>query len=367
MNPKITIIGGGIAGLCTAYHLAESSQAEITLIDKNNFGMETSIKAAGMLTPASEVHLEEEKFKDLYIESLNYYPEFIKNLVNNCKNKIDYKQNGCLLVGLTEDGQKDLTHQKIFLDKLGFQYEEMNQIEIQKKEPLINPQIQYGIWINDEGYIKPESLILILIEKLKYLGVTLIDNQEVSEIEVEGDRISKIKLNHNQEVTSDVYALCTGNNIPNIPIDIPIRSIKGQALSIDLKEYKISSPIRAHFRYPIYLVPYHDGKLIIGATSEEKSDQEITAGGLLDLIYAAWQILPIVYEQPVMSTWSGLRPTSPDHQPIIGSSPLKNLFLNLGLYRHGILISPYIGREMAKLILNQQTSIDWDKFSINRF
>ncbi len=57
------------------------------------------------------------------------------------------------------------------------------------------------------------------------------------------------------------------------------------------------------------MVPRNDGKIIIGATVEEKGfDSSITVGAIYNLLKAAWEMVPIVYELPIVEMWCGFRP-----------------------------------------------------------
>src|SRR3546814_8504907 len=76
----------------------------------------------------------------------------------------------------------------------------------------------------------------------------------------------------------------------------------------------------------IYLVPRDDGRLIVGATVEERGfDTSMTAGGLLALLEAAWRAVPGIEELPVVETWVGFRPGCHDDAPILGPSGIDGL------------------------------------------
>ena len=73
----------------------------------------------------------------------------------------------------------------------------------------------------------------------------------------------------------------------------------------------------------VYMVPRHDGRLLLGATVEEKGfDSELTAGGVLTLLEAAWRAVPAIEELPIDEMWVGHRPGSRDDAPILGAGPL---------------------------------------------
>jgi glycine oxidase len=100
-------------------------------------------------------------------------------------------------------------------------------------------------------------------------------------------------------------------------------------------------------------VPRRDGRLIVGATVEEKSfDTALTAGGLLTLLEAAWRAVPAIEELPIDEMWVGHRPGSRDDAPILGHGPVQNLIYATGHHRNGILLAPVTADTIARLVLD---------------
>jgi glycine oxidase len=100
------------------------------------------------------------------------------------------------------------------------------------------------------------------------------------------------------------------------------------------------------------MVPRLDGRLLIGATLEEKGfNTQITFGGMRQLIEAAWEVLPALDEYPIVETWAGLRPGTLDDAPILGKTPIENLLLAVGHYRHGILLTPITAKILSEIVL----------------
>ena len=116
-----------------------------------------------------------------------------------------------------------------------------------------------------------------------------------------------------------------------------------------------------------YLVPKRDGRLIIGATSEEMGfDDEPTAGGIYELLRGAYEVLPGTYELPLIDIWTGFRPGSRDNGPILGPSPVDGLHFCTGHYRNGIQQTPISVTHVADRILGHEGR-ELDAFSIHRF
>ena len=97
------------------------------------------------------------------------------------------------------------------------------------------------------------------------------------------------------------------------------------------------------------------------------STRVLTVGGVFELLRGAWEVVPGVYELPILETWTGLRPGSRDNAPILGKTPIENLIYATGHYRNGILLTPVTAYEIAKLILTGETSETIAPFQLGRF
>jgi len=119
----------------------------------------------------------------------------------------------------------------------------------------------------------------------------------------------------------------------------------------------------------VYLIPRLDGRLLVGATVEERGfDDRLTAGGILSLLDGAWRALPGVEELPIDEMWVGFRPSSRDDAPILGPSPVvEGLVLATGHHRNGILLLPVTADAVARLILTGTVDESIRPFGIDRF
>lgn len=369
----VVVIGAGISGLCTSYFLTLKGH-RVTLIDKSTVGSGASSKAAGMLTPSSEVHLGENSLVALFLNSCDYYNRFIKQITNDKPELVDYHRNGSLQVATEPDGQKELIRLAEFQKKMGFQTRTLLKHQINELEPALSQRTLMGVYAEDEGCVDNRKLIDLLKTKLLQSELcTILENKSVQHIEFEGRTIKSLTIDENepQKIEADVFVCTTGVDCIHSDlksrVNLPLRGVKGQALEILASPGQIKHPLRIYHRYPIYLVPRFDGRIIIGATNEELTDKNVTAGGLMDLIYAAWQTLPFIYDSPILNTWAGLRPTTKDHKPVVGKTNVNNLFILTGLYRHGIMVGPYLARELVSLIEGEWTDMDLKEFSPERF
>jgi glycine oxidase len=146
-----------------------------------------------------------------------------------------------------------------------------------------------------------------------------------------------------------------------------VRPIKGQMLAVRMDP---AAPLLRHVVWApnAYLVPRRDGRLIVGATVEERGfDDKLTAGGVMALLDGAWRALPAIEELPIDEMWVGFRPGSRDDAPILGTCEVDGLVLATGHYRNGILLTPITADAVSALVLTGRTPEAICAFGIGRF
>ena len=189
---------------------------------------------------------------------------------------------------------------------------------------------------------------------------------------MQGSRAKGLLLDDGETAIADIVVLAAGawsRGIAGLPPDRrpPVRPLKGQVLTLRMDA---AAPLISHVVWApgAYMVPRNDGRLIVGATVEEKGfDETITAGGVLTLLEAAWRALPAVEELPIEEMCVGFRPGSRDDAPILGRGPFDGLFYATGHHRNGILLAPVTADAMARLILDDVVEPAIRPFGLERF
>jgi glycine oxidase len=130
---------------------------------------------------------------------------------------------------------------------------------------------------------------------------------------------------------------------------LPVRPVKGQILRLAGAGGLLTGTVRALVRgRQVYLVPYGDGRLVVGATVEDRGfDDTVTAGGVYELLRDAVEVLPGVTELELTETLARWRPTTPDNAPLLGPGGLDGLVLATGHHRNGVLLTPVTGDAVA--------------------
>ena len=151
-----------------------------------------------------------------------------------------------------------------------------------------------------------------------------------------------------------------------LDITLPIIPQRGQALAL----HQPLKPLRhIIFGEAAYLTPKRNNMIIVGATKEEVGfDTNTSPGGLSWLLNSATRLFPTFESCTVDHIWAGLRPRTPDNQPILGPAPgWENVTLAAGHGSIGIMLSAITGQSIAELILTGQTPQVLLPFSVTRF
>jgi glycine oxidase len=147
-----------------------------------------------------------------------------------------------------------------------------------------------------------------------------------------------------------------------------LRGVRGEIVRLHAPEIELHHMLRLlHPRYPVYIVPRAEGKLIVGATSIESDDRSsVSVRGALELLASAYSLLPALAEARILEFNTQVRPALPDNLPAFRfDRERKALYIN-GLYRHGFLLTPTIVEEaLALLSLVGESAGRWPCLDVN--
>jgi glycine oxidase len=163
-----------------------------------------------------------------------------------------------------------------------------------------------------------------------------------------------------------IAAGCWSGQVSGLPRPIPVRPIHGQLLALKADPGSLSHVLTSP---RVYLVPRRDGRVIVGATTEETGfDRAVTESAVAGLRAAAVEAVPMLAEAPLLGSWSGLRPGTPDGLPILGPDPnVDGLFYATGHYRNGILLAPLTARLIFSSLRGRPPEVEIAPFAIERF
>ena len=369
-RPRVAIIGAGVVGLGIAWRMA--ARATVTVFDRGEAGSGASRAAAGMLAACCEAEPGEEALVALGRESQARWPAFAADLEHATGVDVELRREGTLVLALTADDQAEIAHRLEFQRGLDLPLEWLSPASTRAREPHLAGKIAGALFSPEDHQVDNRKLVRALRIAAEAAGVKIHEHRAVKEIVVRGGRAIGVMLEDGTTAAADMVVLAAGawsRGIGGLPPDRrpPVRPVKGQTLALRMDA---AAPLLSHVLWApgAYLVPRRDGRLIVGATVEEKGfDAAITAGGLLTLLEAAWRAVPAVEELPVEEIWVGHRPGSRDDAPILGRGPLDGLFYATGHHRNGILLAPVTADAMARLVLDDVAEPALRPFGLERF
>jgi len=370
-KPAVAIIGAGVIGLGIAWRLTARG-VSVQVFDKGASGAGASHAAAGMLAACSEAEPGEEALVALGRESQARWGAFAAELQQASGIDVDLRTEGTLVVALTVDDQARLNHQLVFQQRLGLPLQWISAAETRRREPHLAGKLAGAVFSPEDAQVDNRKLAAALRIAAERAGARVNEHCPVAAISASGGRVDGIVLTGGTKVAADVVVLAAGawsRGIDGIPSDLrpPVRPIKGQMLALRMDA---AAPLLRHVIWApgAYLVPRLDGRLLVGATVEEKGyDTALTAGGLLTLLEAAWRAVPAVEELPIDEMWVGHRPGSRDDAPILGAGGIDGLIYATGHHRNGILLAPVTADAISRLILDGADQPALRPFSIERF
>ncbi len=343
----VAIVGGGVIGLALAWRLAEHGRA-VTVFERDRVGRGASYAAAGMLAPAAEIQFEEADLYRLGRESLRRWPAFARDLEKASGVDVDYRSEGTLVVADDRDAAEALRRLYQFQQAHDVPVEWLTGAEVREIESMLSPRLAAAIYSPEDHQVDNRRVLEALRVAAERAGVTLCEGTPVRAVEPDAERPA-IVTGSEDRIEASLVVLAAGawvRRIDGIEPAPPVRPVKGQMLSLRAEPpFALTHVVRGP---DAYLAPKSDGRLVIGATSEEMGfDMTVTAGGLYRLLEGAVEVVPGVEELEVVETWAGLRPASRDHAPLLGAAGAPGIVLAAGHYRHGILLTPVTADELA--------------------
>ena len=373
--PKVAIIGAGVIGLGIAWQLAARG-ARVDVFDRGAAGSGASHAAAGMLAACCEAEPGEDALVALGRESQARWPAFAQELEQVAGIDVELRREGTLVVALTADDQARLFHHLEFQRQLDLPLSWISAAETRKREPHLAGKLAGAVLSPEDHQVDNRKLAAALIVAARSAGASIHEQTPVARIATRGRRVEGVVLADGTSHAADAVVLAAGAWSRGLAASIadlapqalpPVRPIKGQMLALRMDA---AAPLVTHVLWGpgIYMVPRRDGRLIIGATVEEKGfDAMLTAGGLLTLLEAAWRVVPAIEELPIHEMWVGHRPGSRDDAPILGPGPLDGLVYATGHHRNGILLAPITADAIARLVLDGTLDPAIRPFGVERF
>jgi D-amino-acid dehydrogenase len=364
---KIVVIGAGILGASTAYHLAKLG-AEVTLVDGEDPGQATDA-AAGIVCP----WLSQRRNKAWYQLAkggARYYPELIAQLEADGEQETGYKQVGAISLHTEMNKLEQMAERARIRREDAPEIGEISILSPAETKKLFPPlaeefgsvHVSGGARVN--GRALRESLIRASIKN----GVTFLKGN--ASLLMQGSKVVGMKLVE-KICWADEVIITAGawakELLQPLGVHFLVKPQKAQIIHLELPETDTSQwpvviPPKNH-----YILTFENGRVVVGSTHENESgfDRRTTAGGIHEILSKALEVAPGLSESTYLETRVGFRPFTPEFLPVIGALPdYEGIYVANGLGASGLTSGPYLGAELAKLVLGKPTEIDLSSYDV---
>ena len=361
------IIGGGVMGLSTAYHLARAGVTDVVLIEKNEFGSGSTCKAAGGVRAqfSDAVNIE------LGARSLKTFETFKATF----DQEIDLRQVGYLFLLEKPEHVEAFEKNVALQNEMGVPSRLIEAAEAKALSPLISTEgLLAAAYSPTDGHCTPESVVNGYASAGRRAGARLVRNCAVTAIESSGGSLMQAVTEKGTIATDAV--ICTAGAWSKelgamVGVDLPVEPLRRQILTTEpMPDLDPHTPFTIDFSTSFYFHGEGQGLLLGMADPHEAPGFKLTVSDewLAGLGDAIERRAPHISEVGLGAGWAGLYEMTPDHNALVGEAEGVSRFLYAtGFSGHGFLMGPAIGEVMRDLYLGRTPVVDVSSLTANRF
>jgi len=371
-SAEVVVIGGGVMGASTAFHLAEAGVTDVLLLEKDSLACGSTSKSAGGVRA---------QFSDavniaLGLRSLPAFEQFS----TRPGGEIDLHQVGYLFLHTDEAAWQVAQEAVALQNSMGVPTQLLTAAEAGALSRGVDVSDVIGATFHPrDGYCSPENVVQGYAAGARALGATVRVGVGVTGIESRDGEITGVVTSEGVVATSAVVcaAGAWSREIGSwVGVDLPVQPLRRQIivtepLSEDLLAlYPMDSPMTIDAASTFYLHREGPG-LLVGMSYQDETvgfHDGFTEDWLPDLLEAMERRAPALLEVGMAHKWAGLYETTPDHNAVIGEASAASRFLYAtGFSGHGFLQGPAVGEVMRDLYLHREPVVDVSSMSAERF
>lgn len=414
---RVIILGSGVVGVTSAYYLARAGH-EVTVVDRESGpALETSFANAGQISPgyaspwaAPGVPLKAlkwmfEKHAPLAIklDGTAFQLQWMWQMLQNCTqgrysvNKgrmvrlaeysrdclqalradtgIHYegRTGGTLQVFRTQQQLDGAAKDIAVLRDANVPFELLTPSELHKAEPAlaaVSEKLTGGLRLPNDETGDCQKFTTRLAAMAKELGVTFRFNTPIDALDMAGGKITGVRCG-TETIRGDSYVVALGSYSTQLLgkiVRIPVYPLKGYSLTAPIVNER-AAPVSTVLdeTYKIAITRFDDRIRVGGMAEIVGFDKSLLKARRETLEMCVNDLFPGGGDTAAASFWTGLRPMTPDGTPIVGRTPVSNLFLNTGHGTLGWTMSCGSGQLLADLMSGKQPAIQSDDLSVHRY
>lgn len=366
MNADVLIIGGGIQGCATAFHLAKNG-ASVIVLEKDYVARHASgVNAGGVRllgrdiaeVPLSKASMEMWQTLD---DTLGEETGFRRRtLVNIAADEAD--------IAILQTRQKMMREAGYFHERI------IDQGELRDALPHVQSSCVGGLTSELDGYAIPFQTTSAYRRAASRLGARFVEGEELIDLRHVGPawiaRSNATTYEAEKVVNcagawADRVAMMIGDNVP--------LSHAAPMLMITARLPHFAGPVVGAVSRQLSFKQFENGTVLIGGGAKGFADRSRNAtrldyAKLAGAAKTAIEFFPIMAKASINRMWAGLEAYMPDNLPVISPTVnATNAFHAFGFSAHGFQMGPIVGKVMAELILTGATDFDLNAFRIDRY
>ncbi|HEX2355102.1 MAG TPA: sarcosine oxidase subunit beta family protein [Micromonosporaceae bacterium] len=367
---EVVVIGAGGHGLATAYYLARNHGiTDVAVLERGwlaggNMARNTTIIRSNYLWDASAA---------IYEHSLKLW----EGLSDELGYDILFSQRGVVNLAHSLPDVREGTR-RVNANRLnGVDAEWLTPAEVKKLVPIINTseELRYPImgatFQPRAGIAKHDNVAWAYARAAHRLGVHLIQNCDVTGFRRDGERVTGVETSRGT-IDAGRVALCAAGHTSvladGLGFRLPLASHPLQALVSELLEQVLDTVVMSNAIH-VYVSQAHKGELVMGAGIDAYNGygQRGSFHVIESQLAAAVELFPIFARAHVLRTWAGIVDVSPDASPVLGLTPVENVFINCGWGTGGFKATPGAGWVYADTIAHARPHPLAKPFALDRF
>jgi len=383
-SAKVVVVGGGVVGVSTLYHLAKKGWADVVLVERKELTSGSTWHAAGLL-PLFNMSYSVGK---LHQYSVNFYHELEEETGQN----VGFSVVSNIRLASTEDRMDEYRYYSGVAQTVGVEVNFLTPEQVKEAWPMSNIDGLIGaIQHPDDGYIQPADLTQALAKGARSRGAEIYRNTTVEGLDQQTDNTWIVRTDKG-DIHCEHVVSCTGNFARKtgqmVGLDIPVIPVEHQYIVTDphpeiLERKAAGLPEQAVLRDSDagYYLREEAGGMILGPYEENapccyvdgpsaESEYELFNGDLDRLmphVEACMERVPAFAEVGVKTIYNGAIAYTPDGNPIVGPAwGLNNFWLNEG-HSFGITAAGGAGWQLAEWIVDGEPTVDMMGVDPRRF
>lgn len=363
----VIIVGAGIMGASTAYHLARRGMTDVVVLDKGLIAQaSTGLSAGGIrqqFSHPANIRLSQ--------EAVRLFERFEEEFGVD----INFRQVGYLFLAQSEDTWQEFLANVEVQRAANVPVEVLSPDEIKYRWPYLKvDDLKGGTFGPKDGYADPYSVAMAFASHARRMGVRIEEETRVTGMRIVDGRVQGVDTNRGPvsgPVVVNVAGAWGAEVARMAGFELPVLPYRRQVFMTQaFDEMEKPVPMILDIEPAFYFRGEGPG-ILMGMSDQDEPPSFSTNVDycfLERVIDAAVARAPILEHAEIMRGWGGLYDITPDDNPIIGRlSGVEGLYCAIGFSGHGFQQGPTVGRVLSELILDGQTEFDLSPFAHDRF